>query len=64
MAKHKPMTEEEWVRRVNAMAREIDEYAFSIHPSAWANDEHLKALKKTYLKLTGVVTARSVWPGE
>lgn len=64
MAKKKPLTEDEWVRRVNAMGLEIDEYAASVHPSVWKNDEHLKDLKKRYLKLAGVVTERSVWPGE
>jgi hypothetical protein len=43
--------DEEWTRRINAMRREIDEYAASIHPSCWGTDEHLKALKKRYLKL-------------
>lgn len=64
MGKPKSMTDEEWARRVNAMAREIDEYAASIHPSCWETDEHLKDMKRRYLKLAGVVTERSVWPGE
>jgi hypothetical protein len=29
------LTTDEWVRRVNSLAREIDEIAASIHPSAW-----------------------------
>jgi hypothetical protein len=29
------LTTDEWVRRVNELAREIDEIAASIHPSAW-----------------------------
>jgi hypothetical protein len=59
MGKAKPLTETEWTRRVNAMGWEIDEYAASIHPSCWEKDEHLKALKRTYLKLAKVVTSET-----
>jgi len=62
--KGKPLTETEWTRRANAMRLEIDEYSASISPAEWATDEHIKDLRKRYLKMAGVVTERSVWPGE
>jgi len=51
MAKQKKLTEAEWVRRANAMGREIEDYSASIHPSCWATDLHLLDMKKRYLKL-------------
>ena len=30
-----PMTTDNWVRRVNALARHADEIARTMHPSAW-----------------------------
>jgi len=54
MGKRKPLTEAEWTRRANAMRLEIDEYAASIHSSCWATDEHLKALRRSCLKLAKI----------
>ena len=31
----KKLTTDEWVRRVNALARELDASAAALHPSAW-----------------------------
>ena len=64
MGKSKPLTETEWARRANAMRLEIDEYSASISPAEWASDEHLKDMKRRYLKMVGVITQRSTWPGE
>lgn len=43
------MTTNEWVRKLNKLGREIDEWAASIHPSAW--DEELKAEMEKWRKL-------------
>ena len=29
------LTTDEWIRRLNALGREMDEIAASLHPSAW-----------------------------
>ena len=31
------MTTEEWVRRLNKMAREMDDACEGVHPTAWAD---------------------------
>lgn len=35
----KPLTTDEWVRRLNKLAAEIDEWCMALHPSAWDNPE-------------------------
>jgi hypothetical protein len=51
------MTDEEaivkWVALVNKMAREMDEKAASVHPSAWP--EMMKAENEKYRKLAAQV---------
>jgi hypothetical protein len=43
------MTTEEWVKRLNKLALEMDEIAASIHPTAW--NETLFDLRAKYLAL-------------
>lgn len=31
----RPLTSDEWVRRLNALARQMDELCEGIHPSTW-----------------------------
>lgn len=47
-----------WVARCNAMARELDDTADSIHPSAWP--EALKALQEKYRKVAGGNVGRQI----
>jgi hypothetical protein len=51
------MTDEEatekWVARVNNLAREMDEKAASVHPSAWP--EMMKAENEKYRKIAAQV---------
>ncbi len=49
-----PLTTEEWVRRVNALAREIDAVAASVHPSVWP--EQLADLHEKYRRLAAEPT--------
>ena len=40
-----------WVSRCNAMARELDDIAASIHPSVWP--EAMKEMSEKFKKLAG-----------
>ena len=40
----KPITADEWVHRLNALARQMDERCVGVHPSAWHDlTEELRA---------------------
>jgi hypothetical protein len=47
------MSTDEWVKQVNRLAREIDEIAASMHPSAWP--EQLGELFRKYERLAKVM---------
>lgn len=57
MAKKK-MTTDEWVARLNALAREMDDQAASLHPSVWP--EQMEAVNARYRKLAAVNTCDEV----
>jgi len=48
------MTIDEWVRKVNSLAAEIDDIAASLHPLVW--NEQLADLHERYQKLCGKET--------
>jgi len=50
----KRLTTDEWVRRVNALARKIDEWERVLHPSAWP--EQLGDLHEQYRRLAALPT--------
>ena len=53
-------TTEEWVAAVNQAAREMDEWAASLHPSAWP--EALADLRAQYRAIAGANVADPVIP--
>lgn len=50
------MTTDEWVARLNALAREMDDLAASLHPTAWA--EALRDLNDKWRRLAEGVSTR------
>jgi hypothetical protein len=46
------MTTEQWVSRLNKLARQMDGTAASLHPSAWT--EALAPLRKEYARLAAL----------
>ncbi len=57
MAKKK-LTTGEWAARLNALGREMDDQAASLHPSAWP--EQMEAANTRYRKLASVGTCDAV----
>ncbi|WP_165608391.1 hypothetical protein [Desulfoscipio geothermicus] len=45
------MTVDEWVSRLNKLARKMDEITATTHPTAWDQDDHLKKLTAQYIQL-------------
>jgi hypothetical protein len=56
------MTIEQWVRRLNALAREMDAVCYSTHPSAWS--EQLRDLNEKYRGLAAQVLGRRKKKGD
>lgn len=55
------MTTEQWVKRLNKLAEEMDETAASLHPSAW--HEALAPMREEYERLAKKETDDSVLTG-
>jgi hypothetical protein len=49
MTSKKTLTTDEWVHQLNELCREMDEWAMSMHPSAW--HEALAADREKWLAL-------------
>ncbi len=56
------MTTEQWVRRLNQLAEEMDETAACLHPSAW--HEALGPMREQYEKLAKTETKDDAPPRE
>ncbi len=48
------LTTDEWVKRLNALARKIDEWEGVLHPTAWP--EQLGELHEQYRRLAALPT--------
>lgn len=51
-----------WVRRVNLAARNLDELAASMHPSAWAEALHEDTERFKRLAVAGPQSPRDEYP--
>jgi hypothetical protein len=54
--RRRPLSVDDWVRRVNALARRIDDYAEGVHPGALVGDPYYQRLLQQYRALAAAPT--------
>jgi hypothetical protein len=54
--RRRPLSVDDWVRRVNTLARRIDDYAAGVHPSALEHDPYYQGLVQQYRALAAAET--------
>ena len=54
--RQRPLAVDDWVRRVNALARRIDDYAAGVHPGALQGDAYYQRLLQQYRELAAAPT--------
>lgn len=58
--RRRPLEVDAWVRRVNALARQIDYYAYGVHPGALQGDPYYQGLLQQYRELAAAPTRDDV----
>jgi hypothetical protein len=61
--RRRPLTVDDWVRRVNALARRIDDYATGVHPGALEGDPYYQRLVQQYRGLAAAPTGDAMGEG-
>ena len=54
--RQRSLSVDDWVRRVNALARRIDDYATGVHPGALVGDTYYQGLVQQYRVLAAAAT--------